>query len=204
MSYLLLVRHGESEYNAKKLFTGTSDAPLTAAGREEITQLATQITDLKPDLAYTSRLSRAQDTLAILLHENNWDNVPVRAVTEFNERDYGDLTGLNKSDVKKTFGATTFDKLRRGWDEPIPGGETLKMVSERVVPYFLQHILPKLQSGRSVLIVTHNHSLRTLIKYLDNLSDQQVEQLRMYRNEVVTYKYSAHGTVESKQIRKLL
>lgn len=121
MPHLLLARHGESEFNANDLFTGLKDAPLTAKGRDQAIFMAGAIKDLKPSIAYTSALSRAQDTLDIILHENGWENTPVISNSSLNERDYGELTGKNKSETQQQYGDAQFLKWRRGWNEPIPG-----------------------------------------------------------------------------------
>ena len=200
MPYLLLARHGESESNAKNLFTGKTDAPLTEKGREQAATMASTIKDLTPSLAYTSALSRAHDTLSIILHENNWRNTPVVSHEALNERDYGDLTGKDKAELEKLYGTEQFLRWRRGWNEPIPNGETLQTVYHRVMPYFVDQILPNLRRGQNILLVAHGNTLRALIKHLDDLDDDQVQTLEMPLVEIVVYDYEVR--VASKQVRK--
>ena len=200
MPYLLLARHGESEFNAKNLFTGKTDAPLTEKGREQAATMASAIKDLAPSLAYTSALSRAQDTLSIILHENNWLNTPVVSHEALNERDYGDLTGKNKAELEGQYGTEQFLRWRRGWNEPIPNGETLQTVYHRVMPYFVDQILPNLKRGQNILVVAHGNTLRALIKHLDDLDDSQVQSLEMPLVEIVVYDYEVR--IASKQVRK--
>jgi 2,3-bisphosphoglycerate-dependent phosphoglycerate mutase len=200
MPHLLLARHGESEYNAKLLFTGLADPPLTNLGRRQASEMAMSIKDLRPQVAYTSTLGRAKETLDIILVDNGWDMMPITSDPALNERDYGKLTGLNKDEIAKKHGQAQFLRWRRGWDEPIPEGETLKMVYRRVVLYFEVHILPHLRSGNSVFIVAHGNTLRALIKHIDGLDDAQVEQLEMPLQEVIIYNYEIRVT--SKQVRK--
>lgn len=200
MSHLLLVRHGESEYNAEERFTGLHDPPLTQHGRVEASQMAASIKDLKPESAFTSDLVRAKDTLDIIMVDNGWAKVVVMTDPALNERDYGDFTGLNHSDIIKRYGDAQYIRFRRGWNEPIPHGETLKMVYKRVVLYFEVSILPELRLGKSVLVVAHGNTLRALIKHLDGLDDVQVETLEMPLQEIVVYNYEVRIT--AKQVRK--
>ena len=200
MPHLLLARHGESEYNAQNLFTGIHDAPLTQKGREQAAIMAGAIKDLKPNLAYTSMLTRAQDTLNIILQENGWENTPVISNASLNERDYGSFTGSNKQQIEQQIGTEGFLKLRRGWDVPVQNGETLKAVYQRVTLYFVDQILPNLKRGEDTLIVAHGNTLRALIKHLDGLDDRQVETLEMPLVEIVVYDYEMR--IASKQVRK--
>jgi 2,3-bisphosphoglycerate-dependent phosphoglycerate mutase len=199
---LILTRHGESEFNAKSLWTGVWDVPLTAKGRRDASLTAAAIKTQHPTVAYTSKLSRAADTLKIILHDNHW-KIPVHAAAALNERDYGELTGMNKWTVEKSFGVKQFNKWRRGWNEPVPGGETLKMVYERVVPYYEAHIRPQLQAGRSVIITAHGNSLRALMKHLDKDTVHEIEKVEMLFGDIVVYDMTAHGTVSSKRVTKI-
>ena len=200
MSHLLLLRHGESDFNMHNLFTGLHDAPLTQKGKGQAVVMAEAIKDLRPDVAYTSMLSRAQDTLKIILKENGLENIPVISNPALNERDYGQLTGQNKADIKKRYGNSQYLRWRRGWNEPIPEGETLQMVYRRVVLYFVSQILPNIKRGHNTIIVAHGNTLRALIKHLDGLSEQQVEKLEMPLSEIVVYDYEVR--IASKQVRK--
>ena len=202
MSYLVLTRHGESQFNAKSLWTGTWDVPLTDKGRHEAEMVAHTIKAFKPDFAYTSNLSRATETLQIILKTNHW-KPKVAADAALGERDYGDLTGMNKWVVEEKYGEAQFNKWRRGWDEPVPGGETLKMVFKRVIPYYDEHMLPQLKQGHNVLVTAHGNSLRALQKGLDHLSNDQVKNLEMPFGEAIIYTINAQGEVSNKEIRKI-
>ena len=202
MAHLVLTRHGESQFNAKSLWTGTWDVPLTKQGRHEAKITAHHIKDMKPAVAFTSVLSRATETLSIILAENHW-KPKVVADPALNERDYGDLTGMNKWTVEEQYGEEQFNKWRRGWDERVPEGETLKKVFQRVVPYYEKRILPELEHGHNVLITAHGNSLRALIKYLDGLDNRQIQSLEMPWGEVIVYDIDKHGKVAAKDVRRL-
>ncbi len=204
MPYLTLARHGESQFNAKSLWTGIWDVPLTKKGRHDAVLMAHVLKDTKPDVAYTSALSRAKDTLDIILATNHWTHVPVTSNPALNERDYGDLTGMNKWAVEEQYGEKQFQKWRRGWDEPVPEGETLKMVYRRAIPYFDTHILADLKHGKDVIITAHGNTLRAIIKHLDELDNQQVQQLEMPFGVVIVYTLDKHGTVLAKEVRKVV
>lgn len=199
MSHLLLVRHGESEYNAQELFTGLHNPPLTQNGQAQASELAATIKDLKPDVAYTSVLKRALETLDIILADNAWGKVTLHKDAALNERDYGQFTGLRHAEVIERYGDTQYIKFRRGWNEPIPGGETLNMVCKRVVPYFEVQILPELRNAKNVLIVAHDNTLRALIKHLDGLDEREAETLEMPHREVIIYNYEVR--IAAKQVR---
>lgn len=200
MPHLLLIRHGESEYNAKNLWTGWKDVTLTTKGRQEASAMGMAIKDLKPDVAYSSALSRTKETLDIILVDNGWGTVPVTAAQDLNERNYGDFTGMDKSEIERKYGNDQYKRWRRGWDEPIPNGETLKQVYRRVVLYFETSIMPHLRHGDSVLIVAHGNTLRSLIKHIDGLDNEMVEGLEMPLEEIVSYNYEIRVT--AKQVRK--
>lgn len=202
MAYLVLVRHGESEWNAKGIWTGWTDIPLSEKGRREAKDAAGELGRIKFDIAFTSTLSRAKETLEIIKQALGILELPTIHSPALNERDYGDYTGKNKWEVKKQLGPDDFQKLRRGWNWPVPNGETLKDVYERTVPYYQQEILPKLEAGKNVLISAHGNSLRALVKYLDGLSDDEVESLEIATGEAVIYQIDNAGKVTSKQLRK--
>ncbi|HVQ44839.1 MAG TPA: 2,3-bisphosphoglycerate-dependent phosphoglycerate mutase [Candidatus Saccharimonadia bacterium] len=199
---LILARHGESEFNAKGLWTGIWDIPLTDKGRGQAKQMGEALADLKPSVAFTSALIRAQETLKLMLAANDWD-IPTHQAHQLNERDYGKLTGLNKWEVEKQYGEEQFTKWRRGWDFPVPGGETLKDVQARALPYFQTHIVPLLEAGQTVLVSAHGNSLRALMKYLDDTSDKGVEQLEIHFGEIVIYTFDQSGHPSDKTIRKI-
>lgn len=199
---LILTRHGESEFNAKSLWTGLWDIPLTEKGRQQATLMGEALSQTRPDIAFTSALVRAQETLSIILRTNHWE-IPVHQSHFLNERDYGELTGLNKWEVEKNYGPEKFIAWRRGWDEPVPGGETLKDVSGRALPFFEEHILPLLKAGQTVLITAHGNTLRALIKHFDHIDDVGVESLEVPFGQIVTYEFDAHGTPSDKLISQI-
>lgn len=201
MAYLVLVRHGESEWNAKDLWTGWSDIPLSGKGREEAKKAAVLIKGIKFDIGFTSKLKRAKETLDIIKREIQ-NSLPVIEDSALNEKNYGDFTGKNKWQVKKEVGDGQFLKIRRSWDYQIPNGESLKDVYQRTIPYYLKEILPKLKEGNNTIISAHNNSLRALIKYLENISDAEIPNLEMATGEVYIYNIDKNGKVISKEIKK--
>lgn len=203
MAYLALVRHGESEWNAKDLWTGWTDVPLTEKGKEQARQAANILKDIKFDVFYTSKLERAKHTLEEM--EEAWGCTDCPSIEDqaLNERDYGDFTGKNKWEIQKQVGEEKFQKIRRGWDEPIPGGETLKDVYNRVLPYYQSSILPNLKAGENVVVVSHGNTDRALIKYLENISDDDISKIELDPCEVYLYEIDKEGKVASKEIRKV-
>ena len=200
-SVLVLVRHGESEWNAKNVWTGLTDIGLTDKGRAEARLAAEKIRDIHFDRAYTSALMRAQETLSIMLGVLGLKNLPVARDRALNERDYGVYTGKNKLEIKNELGEQRFLALRRGWDFPVPEGESLKQVYARVVPYFEQIILPQLTQGQHVLIVAHGNSLRALMKKLDDISDESIAQVELATGAPVVYHTDGEGRVLSRDVR---
>ena len=201
MAALALVRHGESTWNARGIWTGWKNPPLSEKGMEEARQAGQLLKDIKFYLAYTSSLIRAKQTLEEI-EKVLGINLATFENSALNERDYGNYTGKNKWEIKKELGEEGFKKLRRGWDVPIPNGETLKDVDNRTVPYYESEILPKLKDGKNVLVSAHGNSLRALVKYLDGLSDSDVENLEIATGEVIIYQIDENGKVVSKEIRK--
>ncbi len=200
MSYLVLVRHGESTWNAKDIRPGITDVDLTEKGREEARMAAKAITDIKFQVAFVSPLKRSEDTLEEM--EKVWEVELPRIKSEaITERDYGDYTGKNKWEVKKEIGDEEFLKLRRSWDYLVPNGESLKEVYERAVPYYQEHILPEIKKGKNVLVSAHGNSLRALVKYLDNISDEDISKLEIPTGQVLVYSIDQDGKVISKDIR---
>lgn len=195
---LALVRHGESEWNAKNLWTGFMDIGLTDKGRAEARTAGEALKDFSFDVAFTSPLSRARETLTIILKNKTISFFESPAL---NERDYGIYTGKNKFEIQRELGDIEFKKLRRGWDYPIPQGESLKQVYARVVPYYEKEIRPLLKAGKHVLVSAHGNSLRALIKYLDNISDEDIANVELKTGEIVVYHITADGRVISKEIR---
>jgi 2,3-bisphosphoglycerate-dependent phosphoglycerate mutase len=200
MTYLTLVRHGRSEWNDKGLWTGFTDVSLVEQGRQEAKKAAKALKGLPIDLAYTSLLKRAQETLSIILNELKL-SVPVAKDFALNERNYGIYTGKNKWEVKEAVGEKVFQEIRRSWDYPIPDGESLKQVYERVIPYYEKEILPKLKENKNVIIAASGNSLRALIKYLEHIPDESISEVEIGTGEAWIYTLQADGTVAGKEIR---
>lgn len=200
MSYLILTRHGESEWNAKSLWTGWTDVDLTEKGRSQARQAAEVLKDFKIDLCFTSDLKRARQTWEEMSKVLNLENLSVKNYQALKERDYGDLTGKNKWKIKEEYGEEQFQKWRRGWDTPPPNGESLKDVYDRVIPCYSQEISPLLKSGKNIIIVAHGNSLRSLVKHLENIPDSEIANLEMKLGEPYVYQIDDQGKIISKQI----
>lgn len=201
MAYLVLVRHGQSTWNAIDAWTGLTDISLDQDGFKESRIAGELLKDIPFQIAFTSKLIRAQQTLKEILKVLDIEHIPIYENTALDERDYGDLTGKNKYELEKEYGEKKFLKWRRGWNEPIPNGETLKEVYGRVVPYYEEHILPKLKGGKNVLVSAHGNSLRALIKYLENISDKDIPNFEMETGAVFVYDINEDGKIISKEIR---
>jgi len=198
---LVLVRHGESIWNKKNLFTGWKDVDLTQRGIEEAHAAGQKLKNLglSFDIAFTSKLIRAQKTLTIILDELGQSELETIEDEALNERNYGDLTGLNKDDAREKWGEEQVHIWRRSFDVPPPGGESLKGTAERVLPYFKSHILPVVFDAKSVLVVAHGNSLRALIMELDNLGRDEVTQLNLATGAPIIYELDEDGQVISKE-----
>lgn len=198
---LVLVRHGQSEWNLKNLFTGWKDPDLTALGVSEAREGGRKLKELGLtfDVAYTSALSRAQKTCHLILEEIGQPDLPVIADQALNERDYGDLTGLNKDDARARFGEEQVHIWRRSFDIPPPGGESLKDTAERVLPYFRAEILPRVLKGERVLVAAHGNSLRALIMALEHLSGEEIIQRELATGSPIVYRLTEDGEIADKQ-----
>jgi 2,3-bisphosphoglycerate-dependent phosphoglycerate mutase len=201
MAYLVFVRHGQSEWNALGLWTGKTDVALSGQGLEEARKAADGLRDIRVHKAYTSSLKRAQQTLDEILKELKQIEVETVTHEALNERDYGEYTGKNKWEIKEQLGEEEFTKLRRNWDHPVPGGETLKDVQARALPYYEEHILADLKAGRNVIVSAHGNSIRSLMKHLEAVADDKVHELEIGTGEVVVYEVDDNGKVLSKTIR---
>ncbi len=197
---LILIRHGQSEWNALNQFTGWKDPDLTAKGIEEAHNAGKIINNLKInfDLVFTSALIRAQNTAEIILKEINQPLSTIKNQA-LNERNYGDLAGLNKDDARKRWGDEQVHIWRRSYDIPPPGGESLKDTGERVLPFFMKEIHPHVCKGKNVLVAAHGNSLRSLIKFLDNISDEEIVKLEIPTGAPIHYVIDEDGSVKSKQ-----
>lgn len=197
---LILVRHTESEWNAQCIWTGSRNVCLTEKGFEDARLLGRAIEEIHIDHAYSSAQVRTLETLSSMLGTMRQPTVPITRDAALNERDYGDYTGKNKQEMKELFG-DQFDKIRRGWDVPIPNGETLKMVYERVVPYYQKEIMPRILRGENVLIVSHGNALRALMKYIESLSDEDIEKHEVAFGGAVVYTIDDNGHSIAKELR---
>lgn len=201
MANLFLVRHGESEWNKLGVWTGLTDVPLSEKGIEEAKLAGEKLKDFAIDSCYISSLKRARQTLD-KIKQVIGKNFPAIENKALDERDYGIYTGQNKWEIKKEIGEGQFQKLRRGWNTGIPKGETLEDVYNRAVPYYKTQILPDIESGKNVLVVAHGNSLRALVKYLENISDKDVENLEISTGEIYIYSFNNEGGIISKEIKK--
>jgi 2,3-bisphosphoglycerate-dependent phosphoglycerate mutase len=199
---LVLTRHGESEWNLKNLFTGWKDPGLTAKGIEEAKTAGRGLKalGLTFDVAYTSALTRAQDTLKLILDEIGQPGLPTIRDFRLNERDYGDLSGLNKAETAAKYGDEQVHIWRRSYDVPPPGGESLKDTVARVLPYYVAEILPRVMRGERVLVAAHGNSLRALAMVLDRLDEKTIPMLELKTGVPLIYRLNADTTVASKQV----
>lgn len=176
MPKLVIVRHGQSQWNLENRFTGWIDIDLSPAGEAEALKAGNKLKDYKFDEAFTSDLKRASRTLEIILKEIDQTGIPVEHDKALNERMYGDLQGLNKDECRKKFGDEQVKIWRRSYDTPPPGGESLKDTAARVLPYYESKIEPELRKGKDILISAHGNSLRALIMHLEKLTPEQILQ----------------------------
>ena len=198
---LVLVRHGQSEWNLKNLFTGWRDVDLTENGISEARAAGRRLKaqGLRFDVAFTSALVRAQRSLDLMLEEMGQKNIAVLKDQALNERDYGDLSGLNKDDARKKWGEEQVHVWRRSYDVAPPGGESLKDTAARVLPYYIQDILPRVLRGDNVLVSAHGNSLRALIMVLEHLSPQQIVVREVATGVPLIYRLNADSTVAEKK-----
>ena len=191
-SKLVLVRHGQSEWNAKNLFTGWKDPKLTDLGIQEAIKAGDllETRNLKFDLMFTSDLFRAQETGRLILEQMNQTDIQVIKDQSLNERNYGDLAGLNKDEAREKWGEEQVHIWRRSFDVPPPGGESLKNTAERVLPYFELEIMPKVKEGLNILVAAHGNSLRALVMELEKISSEEIVKLEIATGDPLTYEYS--------------
>jgi len=199
---LVLVRHGQSDWNLKNLFTGWKDPDLTDLGIEEANTGGQALADygITFDVAFTSALTRAQHTLTLILDKVGQPTLETIRDQALNERDYGDLSGLNKDDARAKWGEEQVHIWRRSYDIPPPGGESLRDTGARVWPYYLTEILPRVLAGQKVLVAAHGNSLRSLVMVLDRLSKEQILALNLATGVPMVYKLKADSTVASKEV----
>ncbi len=202
LSILVLLRHGQSQWNLENKFTGWVDVPLTDKGKEEAHRAGTRLKESGIAFArcFTSELQRAQETLRIALEEMGAPDLPITRDQALNERHYGDLQGLDKAETAKKYGDEQVHIWRRSYDVPPPGGESLKDTAARTLPYFNQHIRPCLDAGENVLVAAHGNSLRSIVMELEKLSKEQVLELNIATGVPLVYDLDDAGQIESKQI----
>lgn len=226
MSHLILIRHGASKWNEENRFTGWVDIPLSEKGLREAKKAGVAIKNISIDVAFTSKLVRAHQTLFhilmqqnktdIFLHTSRWrklwsqhegkqydkKEIPIYSSDKLNERYYGKLQGLNKDETRKKYGKEQVHFWRRGWAVRPPEGESLKDVYKRVIPYFKKNILPQLQAGKNVLVSAHGNSLRALVKFIDEIKDEDIHLLNLDCGKPVIYTFknntlTRHGVKHS-------
>jgi 2,3-bisphosphoglycerate-dependent phosphoglycerate mutase len=197
---LVLVRHGQSDWNLKNLFTGWKDVDLTDKGVAEAREAGRKLKaqGIKFDVAFTSVLKRATRTLDLMLDELDQTKIPVFKDQALNERDYGDLVGLNKDEARKKWGDEQVHIWRRSYDVAPPGGESLRDTAARVLPYYIQEILPRVMRGEHALVSAHGNSLRALVMVLDKHTPETITKLNLDTGVPMIYRLNADSTVKSK------
>jgi 2,3-bisphosphoglycerate-dependent phosphoglycerate mutase len=213
MGTLVLIRHGQSQWNLENRFTGWVDIPLTNLGKEEARQGASLIKGITFDLAFTSALKRAHETLDIVLDVIDQKALPVEKDKALNERHYGALQGLNKADMAKKYGEEQVHIWRRSYDVPPPKdktqwnpdgiSESLKDTAARTLPYFNEKIFPLVKAGKKILVVAHGNSLRSIVMYLDALTKEEVLQLNLATGAPIIYEIDKNGKIINKTVHEL-
>ena len=222
LTTLVLVRHGQSQWNLENRFTGWVDVPLSPKGREEATSAGKKLKDIRFDTIYVSHLMRAIQTLnyillelsderiPILYHEEErihaWEHysgtrekeIPIYQSADLAERYYGDLQGLNKAETMKKYGEAQVHLWRRSYDINPPQGESLKDTCERTIPYYKKNIEPELQTGKNLLIVAHGNSLRSIIKYVENISDEEIPKVEIPTGVPIVYTFDSQMKLQKK------
>jgi len=199
MPQLVLIRHGESQWNKENRFTGWIDIPLSEKGEEEAKSAGEKLRGFKFDLAFTSVLQRAIKTYEIAADIAGLNHLPVEKDQALNERMYGDLQGLNKDECRAKFGADQVQIWRRSYETPPPNGESLKNTAERVLPYYHKHIEPKLKEGKNILVVAHGNSLRALIMYIEGLTGEQIVKVEIPTGVPIFYELDGELKIVTKK-----
>jgi len=199
MATLVLVRHGESQWNLENRFTGWIDVPLTDKGREEAKRAGEKIKSIKFDKAYTSVLKRAIETLEIILKVIKQEKLPIEKDQALNERHYGDLQGLNKAETAQKYGDKQVHIWRRSYDIAPPNGESLKDTAARTLPYFEKKIVLDLKAGKNILVSAHGNSLRSIVMELDKLTKKQVLELNLGTGVPIIYEFDKDFKIRSKK-----
>ena len=197
MASLILIRHGQSVWNASNRFTGWTDVDLSDKGVIEAEEAGRQLSDIRIDVVHTSDLIRAQRTAKIVMQQNesSGEDVPTRYDWRLNERHYGALQGLNKAETAEKHGAEQVQIWRRSFDVPPPEGESLEMTAERTIPYFTEEILPDLESGKNVLVSAHGNSLRSIVMHIEGISPDDIVSLEIPTGSPLLYRHDKNGTI---------
>lgn len=195
MTILVLIRHGQSVWNATNRFTGWTDVELSEKGEGEAATAGEQLADVRFDVVHTSALIRAQKTAEIVMSKNRVSGeIPTKQDERLNERHYGDLQGLNKAETAEIHGAEQVHIWRRSFDVPPPGGESLEMTAERTIPYFVEEIIPDLDSGMNVLVAAHGNSLRSIVMHIEGISPKEITKLEIPTGVPMYYEFD-NGTI---------
>ncbi len=190
MTILVLIRHGQSVWNATNRFTGWTDVELSEKGEGEAATAGEQLADVRFDVVHTSALIRAQKTAEIVISKNRVSGeIPTKQDERLNERHYGDLQGLNKAETAEIHGAEQVHIWRRSFDVPPPGGESLEMTAERTIPYFVEEIIPDLDSGMNVLVAAHGNSLRSIVMHIEGISPKEITKLEIPTGVPMYYEF---------------
>jgi len=197
MANLILIRHGQSVWNASNRFTGWTDVDLSDKGVIEAEEAGRQLSDIRIDVVHTSDLIRAQRTAKIVMQQNesSGEDVPTKYDWRLNERHYGALQGLNKAETAEKHGAEQVQIWRRSFDVPPPEGESLEMTAERTIPYFTEEILPDLESGKNVLVSAHGNSLRSIVMHIERISPDDIVSLEIPTGSPLLYRHDKNGTI---------
>ena len=190
MTMLVLIRHGQSVWNAANRFTGWTDVELSEKGEIEAADAGLELADVRFDVVHTSGLIRAQRTAEIVMSKNTVSgNIPTRVDERLNERHYGDLQGLNKAETAEIHGADQVHIWRRSFDVPPPGGESLEITADRTIPYFVEEIIPDLESGKNVLVAAHGNSLRSIVMHIEGISPEEITSLEIPTGIPMFYRF---------------
>lgn len=198
---LLVARHHESEWNERGVWTGSRDVHLTPWGKEKSYEMGLQVREFDIQQAICSTQHRAKETLDEMLRAMGAEGVPLIRSSAINERDYGDFTGMNKWAMREKLGETEFNRMRREFDYPIPHGESLHMVYDRTVPFYLETVVPILEEGKNILMVAHGNSIRSMMKYIESISDDGIKDIEMLFGSILIYKVDDEGRLISRDER---
>ena len=198
----ILARHHESDWNREGLWTGMRDRHLTTYGFKKSEEMGLLIKEISIDYAFASMKVRTIETLSSMLEAMGQYHVKTEHSDELDERDYGDYTGKDKWEMKQILGEDGWNRVRREWDCPVPNGETLKTVYGRVVPFFLNNVMPHLRNGENVLMVSHGNAIRALMKYIEAVPDEKIKDMEMLFGSVVIYELDVDGHMISKDVRE--